>query len=77
MRKKVNHVNNQLIDLINGVIEKEIPANENPGKVIDIVEKVLEVIKQQHGNGLKILTAKQILHRLPTALAQVKTRNTS
>ena len=33
--------------------------------------------KSLHGEGLKILTPKQMLQRLPTALAQVKPGNTS
>ena len=33
--------------------------------------------KTKHGTGLKILTPKQILQRLPIALAQVKTGNNS
>ena len=33
--------------------------------------------KSLHGEGLKILTPKQILHRLLLALAQVKSENTS
>ena len=33
--------------------------------------------KSIHGEGLKILTPKQILQRLPIALAQVKAGNTS
>ena len=32
--------------------------------------------KAKHEKGLKILTLKQILQRLPTALAQVKAGNT-
>ena len=31
----------------------------------------------KNGKGLKLLTTKQMLRRLPIALAQVKTRNTS
>ena len=31
----------------------------------------------KHGEGLKILTPKEILQRSPVALAQVKARNTS
>ena len=42
----------------------------NLDKVIDILEKILEFNKQQKGKGLKILTPKQILQRLPLALAQ-------
>ena len=34
-------------------------------------------IKKTKGTGLKILTSKQILQRLPLALAQVKAGNTS
>ena len=33
--------------------------------------------KSKHGEGLKILTPKEILQRLPIALAQVKADNTS
>ena len=33
--------------------------------------------KTIHGEGLKILTLKQVLQRLPIALAQVKAGNTS
>ena len=34
-------------------------------------------LKVSHGKGLKILSPKQMLHRLPNALAQVKPGNTS
>ena len=43
-------------------------------KIINIVEKTLDFNKQQ-GKGLKILTPKQMLQRLPIALAQVKADN--
>ena len=33
--------------------------------------------KAKHGKGLKILTPKQMLQRLPIAIAQVKAGNTS
>ena len=33
--------------------------------------------KAKHGNGLEILTPKQMLQTLPTALAQVKAGNVS
>ena len=33
--------------------------------------------KAIHGKGLKILTLKQMLQRLPTAISQVKASNTS
>ena len=36
-----------LIDLRNAVNRKEISENENPDKVIDIVEEILKFNKQQ------------------------------
>ena len=78
---KANQVrNNQIVSLAicsnnelrNAVIRKEIPENENPKKLIHIVEKVLKFNNRQKGNGLKISTPKQIIQRSPIALAQVK-----
>ena len=46
--------------------------NENPKKVVDIAEKILDINKQQKYKEIKILTPKQKLQRLPIALAQVK-----
>ena len=66
-----------MIDLKNGIIRKEIPENENPNKIVDIVEKIFVFDKQQKGKGIKILTTKQMLQRLPIALAQVKAGNTT
>ena len=57
-------------DLKNSIIKKEIPENENPNKIIYIVNS-------QKGTRLKILTPKQMLQRLPIALAQVKSGNNS
>ena len=82
-QKSVNNINNGLIDLRNDINRKEIPENENPKKVANIVGKALDFNKQQKGKGrslnlatqLKILTPKQILRRLPTALARVKEGN--
>ena len=73
----VNNVNDGLIDIRNAIIRKEIPENENSKKVVNIVEKILDFNKQQKGKGVKILTPKQMLQRLPIALAQVKPGNTS
>ena len=56
-------------ELRNSILKKEIPKNENPNKMMNIVEKILEFINQQKGTRLKILTPKQILQRLPIALA--------
>ena len=46
-------------------------------KIASIVEKILDFNKQQKGKGIKILTPKQMLQRLPIALAQVKPGNAS
>ena len=58
-------------ELRNVVIKKEIPQNENPNKILDIVEKIFAFNNQQKGKGDKVLTAKQMLQRLPIALAQL------
>ena len=73
----LHNVNNGLIDLRNAIIRKDIPANENPNKIVHIVEKILDFNKQKKGKGIKILTPKQMLQRLPIALAQVKSGNAS
>ena len=54
----VNQTINSINELKNSIIKKEISENENRNKIIDI--------------GLKILTPKEMLQRLPIALAQVK-----
>ena len=57
----VNNVNDGLIDLRNDINRKEIPENENPKKVVEIVEKIIDFNKQRKGKGIKILTPKQML----------------
>ena len=57
----MSYLNDSLIDLGNGVIKKEIPENENPDEVINIVEIIIDFNKLQKGKVLKILTPKQIL----------------
>ena len=74
-----------MIHLRSSVNSKGIPENENPIKIIDLVEKIINFSKELKGRGhpsdlnlrLKIITPKQILQRLPIALAQVKAGNTS
>ena len=57
--------------------KKEIKI-KNPDKIVEIVEMILKVNKQnQQGKGLKILTPNQMLSRLPIALAQLKAGNNS
>ena len=53
--------------------EKEI---ENPNEIEDILEKILQLSRQQ-GQGLKILTPNQMLCRLPISLVQLKAGNNS
>ena len=76
----VNVINNGLEDLkkeINKMSEKEKDI-EKPDKIVDIVEDILSFNKQnQKGQGLKILTPKQMLSRLPITLAQLKAGNNS
>ena len=42
----VNSINGELIDLQNVITKKEIPENENPDKIADIVVKILDFNKQ-------------------------------
>ena len=56
---------------------KKNPENESPERETNIVERILDFNKQQKGKGFKILTPKHMLQRLPIALTQVQTGNTS
>ena len=53
-----------MITLRNSINSKEIPENENPKKIVNIVEKILDFNKQQKDKGIKILTPKKMLQRL-------------
>ena len=66
-----------MISLRNVINKKKVTQNENPDKIINIVERILDFNKRQRGKGLKISTPKQMLQKLPVALAQVKTDNIS
>ena len=80
---------NELVSLINSGLkdlEEEIKKmseveieNENPGLIVNIVEKILKLNKQnqQKGQGIKILTPIQMLSSLPITLAQLKAGNNS
>ena len=51
---------------------------EKPSEIVDIVEEILEFNEQnQEGQGLKIVTANQMLNRLPISLGQLKAGNNS
>ena len=73
----VKHLHKSLINLTNSINSIEIPENENPKNFFIIVKKILDFNKHQKGKWIKILTPKQMLQRLPIALAQVKAGNTS
>ena len=45
--------------------------------ILEAKRKAAEEATEQSGTGLKILTSKQVLQRLPIALAQVNTGNNS
>ena len=65
-QRLVINVNDELIDSLNAINKKKIPENENPNKIVDIVEKILGFNKQHKGKGSpvdlamrnKILTVK-------------------
>ena len=76
---QVNLINRGLRDLKEEIEdmseqEKEI---ENPYKIVDLVENILEFNKLQQGRGVEILTPDQMFSRLPISLAQLKTGNNS
>ena len=64
-QSKINEMVNQTIESINkirsSIIKEEIPENQNPNKITDVVEKIVEFNNQQKGTGFKISTTKQIL----------------
>ena len=66
-----------MIDIRNAIIRKQIPENENPNKIVDIVVTTLDFNKQPKDKEIKILTSKQMLQRLPVELSQLKAGNTS
>ena len=38
----IKHINNALTEVRNSINSKEIPKNENPKKVVNIAEKILD-----------------------------------
>ena len=59
-------------------MKKKIKKNEQPNKILKIVEEILEFNKQnQSGKGLQILTPDQVLTRLPITLVQLNAGNNS
>ena len=57
---------------------KKQKETEKPNEIRDIVEKILDFIRQnQKRQGLEILTLDQMLSRVPMTLAQLQARNNS
>ena len=50
----VKHINDALTELRKDISRKKLPENINPNKIVDIVEKMLEFIKEQKGKGLPL-----------------------
>ena len=60
------------------IMSKEEREIENPELIVKIVEMIFKFNKQdQQRKGLKILTPKQMLSRLPITLGQLKAGNNS
>ena len=73
-------INSGLKDLEEEIkkMSEEERENEEPDKIVKIVEEILEFNKQnQEKQGIKILTPNQMLSRLPISLAQLNTGNYS
>ena len=53
----VENINDSLIELMKGINTKKIPKNQNPNKIVDIVEKIVKFKKQQKGKGFSSVLA--------------------
>ena len=78
MVESINKNLNEMKKIIKNVPENKTFKTEKSEKIIDIVERILELnIKNQLGLGLKIWTSDQMLSRLPITLVQLKAENNS
>ena len=69
---------NKMKEAIKNVPKDKVSRVEKNKKIIDIVERILELNgKNQSGLSLKILTPNQMLSRLPITLAQLNVGNNS
>ena len=67
-----------LKNIVKKVPKDEVSKFEEYEKIIDIVERILELNnKKKQISGLKILTPDQVLSILPITLAQLKAKNNS
>ena len=81
--------NSNLVDMFNSALKdlekdaknmsKEEKEIELPDEIVRAVKMILDFneLRQQKGQGIKILTPKQMLNRLPIALAQLQAGNNS
>ena len=76
--------NSNLVDMFNSALKdlektKEEKEIEKPDEIITAAKMILDFnkIKQQKGQGTKILTPNQMLSRLSIALAQLEAGNNS
>ena len=76
--ESINKKLTKLKNIVRNVPRDEVSKVEENGKIIDIVERNLELNQGKHsGKGLKILTPDQMLSRLAITLAQLKAANNS
>ena len=71
-----NEVKNKKLDLLAGLVEKVLDINELL-HIPDLKSEESAAQRQQKGQGLKILTPKQMITRLPILLAQLKVGSNS
>ena len=80
-RKRIKHMIFKSLKQLGDALEQQIRLKDDIDtfSILDQVAHVAKVSdhKLSDGKQLKILTPKQMLQRLPVALAQVKTDNTS
>ena len=81
--------NCNLVDMFNSALKdlkedtknmsKEEKQIEKPDEIVRVVKMILDFneIKQQKGQGIKILTPNQMINRSPIALAQLQAGNNS
>ena len=78
MIKSISKTQNKMKKVNKNVPENKTFKIEENEKIIDIVERILELnSKKQLGLGLKILASNQMVSRLPITLTQLKAGNNS
>ena len=78
MVKSISKNLNKIKKIIKNVPENKTFKIEENKKIIDIVERILDLnSKKQLEQGLKILTPNQMLNRVPITLVRLKAGNTS